>query len=398
MSLSLRVAVAAALLGFASEARAVEGGTEDRATSHAVAIARGAPGVSSVECSGTLISPNVVLTVRHCIAPVVEGARPCDVTLGPVPATIAETLWVDVSPWTDAGARWKKVIGARVPEPTSICGDDIALLVLAEPVPESEAVPARPVVDEASFLAYAKERTVGLAAFGVTDPRASDLGVRRSRFDIPIRCVPGTPGFACGAELDFIGDRELTTGAGPCRGDSGGGAMPASDRGVVFGVLSRGDVSRDEATCSLGVFERTDVWAWLIARAVLDAASDRAPAPAWASQLFPAQPKQGDFCVGNGSCGATAQCVSTDGRRSFSCADTCTSDATCTSDRRCENGVCLPRPPSSSPPSDGGGCAIGRSTSSHARALVALGLTLVVAFSARRDRSDRSAASSDRAR
>lgn len=385
------------MLAVAPEARAVEGGTEDRATSHAVAIARGAPNAASIACSGTLVSPNVVLTVRHCIAPVTVGARPCDATLGAVPAAIAEMVWVDVSPWTADGARWKAVTGARVPEPTSMCGDDIALLTLAEPVSESEAVPARPVVDDASFAAYANERVVGLAAFGVTSAHADDLGVRRSRFDIPIRCVPGRPGFACGAELDFIGDRELTTGAGPCRGDSGGGAMPASDHGVVFGVLSRGDVSRGETSCSLGVFERTDAWAWLIARAVIEAATERAPAPAWATALFPTQPRQGEFCVGNGSCGPSATCVSTDDRRSFTCADTCTTDAGCAPNRHCESGACVPRPTPASAESEGSGCAVGRSSSTPARALLVLALGLL-ALRARRDRSGRSGASSFRDR
>jgi hypothetical protein len=341
------------------------------------------------------VSSNVVLTARHCIASVDRRPRACDGVLGPVPRPFPDDVWVNVSPWTNDGAKWRKAVSARVPDRTSICGDDIALLTLAERVPESDAVPARPVVDEASFLAFAEDRAIGLAAFGVTDPRASDLGIRRSRFDIPLRCVPGRPGFACGIELDFIGLSELTSGGGPCRGDSGGGAMPARDRGVVFGVLSRGDVSRSEDTCTLGVFERTDVWAWLIARAVIDAAGDRAQAPDWATRLFPAQPRVGEFCSGTGSCGRDAECVSVDDGRSFECAERCASDATCGSERRCESGVCLAQPAPANAPTDDGCTAASSPPTSGGLVAAAMALGYL---SARRGRRGRSAASSDRGR
>lgn len=390
MSVKASVAIALAMLCCASEARAVQGGTEDHTTSHAVAIGRGPAGSPSVVCSGTLVSANVVLTARHCLASVDRRPRACDGVLGALPDPFPSDVWVNVSPWTNDGAKWRKAANARVPVRTSICGDDIALLTLAERVPESDAVPARPVLDEASFLAYAEDRALGLAAFGVTDPRVSDLGIRRSRFDIPLRCLPGRPGFACGIELDFMSASELTSGAGPCRGDSGGGAMPARDRGVVMGVLSRGDVSRTEDTCTLGVFERTDVWAWLIARAVIDAAGDRTQAPEWATRLFPLQPRVGDFCSGTGSCGSDAECVSLDDERSFMCAARCASDETCGAARRCESGVCVPRPPATPPAPDGGCASAPGGASGEAFAAAAIALAVV---SARRGRRDRSAAS-----
>lgn len=374
---------AVALLALASSTRsagAVEGGSVDRATSHAVAIARGSPGAAALKCSGTLVSANVVLTVRHCFAAVVPGPKPCDAKLGPVDGAL-DDVWVNVSPWTDQGASWKKAASARVPESTDICGDDVALVTLVDPVSETEAVPARPALDAATFLAAAEERRLGLAAFGVTSSRAADIGTRRSRFDIPVRCVPGQPAFACGPELDFMGEREFTSGGGPCRGDSGGGALRASDPGVVFGLLSRGELGQFDGSCALGVFERTDAWAWLIARVVLDASTERAPAPAWATALFPAQPRPGEMCNGNGSCREGAECASLDGRRSFVCVETCTSDATCGTDRRCEGGLCLPRPTSAAA-DDVGGCS---ATPRAPRAVspTALGL-LVIARRVRR--------------
>ena len=116
-------------------------------------------------------------------------------TIGAADAT--DDLWIDAAPWTEEGAVWKKVSSIRVPETNAICGDDIALLVLRDAVSPSEAVPARPATDEAAFARAIESRVMGLAAFGVTSPSAEDVGTRRSRFDIPLRCVPGRPGFAC---------------------------------------------------------------------------------------------------------------------------------------------------------------------------------------------------------
>lgn len=378
------LAVAASAMMAAREAGAVQGGGEDRSTTHAVAIARGTGGARSVECSGTLVSANVVLGVRHCFTSVSPAERPCDARLGEVAADIADDLWVNVSPSIREGAIWKKVDSVRVPEPTALCGDDIALLVLAEPVAMSEAVPARPVTDEATFHRAVEQRVLGLAAFGVTDPRASDLGTRRSRYDIPIRCVRGVAGFTCDAYRDFTSDREITSGGGPCRGDSGGGAIALSDHGVVFGVLSRGSLGAEGTSCALGVFERTDLWAWFIARTVIDAASEAAPAPAWATALFPASARPGELCVADSACGPDAACVTRDGRRSFVCVARCVQNAYCGEGSRCEDGTCAPALESAAPAA---GCSTGgRAGVAPTSVLVALVLAGVSARTGRRDR------------
>ncbi len=389
------VALATSIALATRAAVAVQGGQEDRVTTHAVAIARGSPGARAVVCSGTLVSTNVVLGVRHCFTSVVPGARACDATLGPLPAEI-DDVWANLSPWSGDGANWKKVRDVRVPESTSLCGDDIALLVLAEPAAPSEATPARPVTDEAELMRAVDERVLGLAAFGVTDPRASDLGTRRSRFDIPIRCVRGRPGFRCDGDEDFTSEREITSGSGPCRGDSGGGALRASDRDVVFGVLSRGDLGALGTSCTLGVFERTDLWAWLIARTVLDAATTEAPAPAWATDLFPPSPRPGELCRGEDdpSCGERAACASRDERRSFRCTTRCVDDAGCSAADRCDAGLCLPR---AALPAPERGC-----TTSPGGTSPSTGLCLLAALAAtlrgRRGRRDRAVEPSSRSR
>jgi hypothetical protein len=347
---TLALALALGLTTLAREASAVEGGATDRRTTHAVALAQGSPSKASVVCSATLVSANVVLTVRHCVAPVVQGVRPCDTSLGDVAPDVVPTFWVNASAYAEAGSpSWRRASAIRVPEHTSICGDDIALVSFDDPFDARDAVPARPVVDEATFLRLVREQNVALSAFGATAPDANDIGDRRSRFDIPVGCVPGEAAFRCGNELDFIDfAREFTTGRGPCRGDSGGGAMPASDPALVLGVLSRGDRGSDGASCSLGVFERTDRWAYLIARTVLEHATAAAPAPDWATALFPVSPKLGEHCTGAGTCGEGAECVTLDDRRSWQCAELCASPTSCGAGRACTNGFCVradPAPP-----------------------------------------------------
>jgi hypothetical protein len=339
---SVARAVAGVLLLVPSVAHAVEGGVEDRSTTHAIAIARGTPGRESVKCSGTLISANVVLTVRHCVADVIDAPKACDVRLADVAPSVVDDLWVNASPWTDEGARWKKASSIRVPvaNANAICGDDIALVVLRDEVPVSEALPARPVTDESELLRVVEPGVLGLSAFGVTAANATDVGTRRARFDIPIRCLPGRTGLACDADRAFIGEGELTSGAGPCRGDSGGAAIASADHGVIFGVLSRGEAGSDEKSCALGVFERTDRWAWLIARAVLDASPPSVPAPAWASDLFPAAPAKGRFCNGASSCGEGLTCATFDDGRSYVCATSCSTDDACSAGETCREGAC----------------------------------------------------------
>ncbi|MBX3188494.1 MAG: trypsin-like serine protease [Labilithrix sp.] len=327
------------MLASASTALAVQGGHEDSATAHSVAIATGGPTSPVMRCSGTLISPNVVLTVRHCVAQLSIDAASCGNTFGEAKGAPGE-FWVDATPWVAPGLTWKKVASWELPIPREICGNDIALLVLATPFAESEAVPARPLLDTALVLDAARRRRFGFAAFGATSPAGEGVGTRRSRLDVPVKCIPGEPGFECDSAFGYIDAREFTGGAGPCGGDSGGGAMTDDDRGTIFGVLSRGGVKGD--ACTEGVFERTDYWRWLIARTVLRATPTGTTPPAWASAAFPERPGVGELCDETHACAADARCVSLDGHRSFVCARRCS--AGCSAGERCDSEVCVAHP------------------------------------------------------
>ncbi len=372
MRLTLVVLAPLFALLVARPAAAVEGGVEDRVTTHAVAIATGGPATPVLRCSGTLVAPNVVLTVRHCISLPTNEATTCEQTFGG-PAGEPSDYWVNATPWTIASTSWRNVRAWVVPEPHEVCGNDIALLVLAAPYPEAEATPATPALAEKDVRAALAARAFGLAAFGATSATGAGGGTRRSRFDIPVACVPGDPSFDCAGALDHVDVREFSGGAGPCVGDSGGGALAATDHGVVFGVLSRGQVAR--GTCAEGVFERTDAWSWLLAKTVLEATPPGTTPPAWAKAAFPDAPRAGDRCLGAGTCAGDAECVSFDGRRSFVCAARCTGG--CASGTHCESGVCAPDVPGSVPPGTREGCRAAPAGSFDFVALLALATGLL---------------------
>jgi hypothetical protein len=395
-ALGVAACAVVATLTYADRARALEGGVEDRTTTYAVAIATGGPSSPSLRCSGALVAPNVVLTVRHCVTRLApEGAPSCERSFAE-PIGDASDLWVTAMPWTDPSPSWRNVASWVLPAQTAVCGNDLALLVLASPIPAEESTPARPALTHDELRAAIEGRTLGVAGFGATSADGTGEGRRRSRFDIPIHCVPGEPSFSCAGALDYIDVRELTAGAGPCTGDSGAAAIDPRDHGRIFGVLSRGDLTT--GTCSEGVFERTDVWAWLIAKTVLEAAPPGVEAPSWARAAFPDAPRAGDFCRGNGSCADDSDCVSFDDRRSFVCARRCSgagaSGSTCGDGEHCEDGVCAPGSPPDPPPEESG-CALVRvARARRSRSLSPLGifaieLALLACARRRRGRSAR---------
>jgi hypothetical protein len=351
-------------------------------TTHAVAIATGGPQSPAFFCSGTLVAPSVVLTARHCIARFPAASAGCTGMFS-VPTGLPSDLWITAAPWTQPSSAFQHVVSWVVPENWEICGNDVALLILDQPFRELVATPARPVIDEPEFRRAVASRIVGVAGFGALSANGDGGGTRRSRFDVPLVCVPGDLSFACGAALDSVAFDEFTTGAGPCIGDSGAGAMTSVDHGVVFGVLARGAATGSQ--CEAGVFERTDVWGWLIAKTVLEAAPPGSVAPAWARDAFPEHPAIGDRCRAN-ECGPAADCVTFDRHRSFVCAKRCS--AGCDDGFRCESNVCV----AGTPTHVEAGCAVAASRRDDHALPVAV-LLLVTLLGARvRDRRDRARA------
>jgi Trypsin len=178
-----------------------------------------------------------------------------------------------------------------VPSSSAICGNDLALLLLASPITiASYAWPAidPPMTDHSRY-----GRTYAAIGYGIdspTDLTSASAGVRRIRNDIALACVPGDSAFAdCSSDLtrDGFVPGEFEGGGGTCDGDSGSGAFDQGnfDLGnwVAFGVLSRGGSNADGGSCASSIYTRFDAWGDLLAQTAATAAARGGyTTPGWA--------------------------------------------------------------------------------------------------------------------
>jgi len=187
-------------------------------------------------CSGTLIAPNLVLTARHCITAYQEGSFSCDsegnLVSGPGgsmgalddPAKIAIHAGTATLPKTVAHG-----LQIFAPQTTSICRNDIAIVMLDKPLTGIPIFPIR------ALTGIEPGEQVRLVGYGTDDD--GGFSIRHTRIGLAVSKVGSNPFRPVG---DPIPNRTfMTVGPTLCIGDSGGPAL--SDQGALVGVFSQFD-------------------------------------------------------------------------------------------------------------------------------------------------------------
>jgi uncharacterized protein (TIGR03382 family) len=290
-------------------------------------------------CSGTLLTPKLVLTARHCVALTDEGSDcKSDGTpvsggkvQGNVPASAMFVFPGNTRPDLIGGDLSRTARGAEILDDggTVLCNHDIALIVLDRAIPGAKIAPVR--LDGAT----SKGELVTSVGWGYTETEAQP-DARQQRSGIPVTDVgPDTQ--------TGLSARELMTGESICQGDSGGPLLAAS--GAVIALASRGGnggVAGPPDGCigAQNVFTMTAGFKDFLVSAYAHVGQD--PWPEGGPN--PLLAKLGASCAADGDC-QSSMCDT--GACTSDCSSAACPDAfTCSDKKRCV----------SAPPVSAGGC------------------------------------------
>jgi len=238
LSLLLPLALLACGADVARSSSAIVGGGVDTTTSGVVMvyIHGKQQGSGWADCTGTVISPHVVLTAAHCVDAALVGLG----TDAVYEIYVGNDIYGKPHASDFYAAQATIADPAFIPQAIASKGRDVGVVVTVD------ALPIAPVPFARSLDASIIGQTVRLVGYGETDPAdGSSDGVRHS----------GTTTVAKLDDHQIITADQLPSG---CEGDSGGPLLGTIDgKETVIGVISHG--STFENCQGASTTERVDV-------------------------------------------------------------------------------------------------------------------------------------------